>query len=91
MKAYKGFNKDLQCRDMQYEVGKEYEEKVAKVCNKGFHSCENPLDVFSYYAPADSRYCEVEADGQIDKNEDGDSKIASTKLRIGLEIGLPGI
>ncbi|MDP4143223.1 MAG: hypothetical protein Q8936_01895 [Bacillota bacterium] len=91
MKSFKGFNKNLQCRGMQYEIGKTYEEQEAKVCNRGLHSCEYPLDVFNYYAPNDSRYCEVEADGKIDKEDDGDSKIASTKLHIGLEIGIKGI
>lgn len=56
MKCYKGFDKDLKCRDFQYEIGKEYEEERAEICDTGFHACENPLDVFGYYAPADSRY-----------------------------------
>ena len=94
IKAYKGFNKDLQCTPndtkFQYEVGKEYEEESAEACCSGFHSCENPLDVFSYYPPSDSRYCEVEADGDINK-DDSDSKIASTKIKIGVEIGVKGI
>ena len=91
IKAYKGFNKDLKCRGMQYEVGKNYEEPNAKVCIEGLHSCEYPLDVFNYYPPADGRYCEVEADGAIDRHVNGDSKMASTKLHIGVEIGLKGI
>jgi len=91
MKAYKGFNKNLQCRGFQYELGKEYEhEGEVKACEGGFHSCENPLDVFGYYGPADSRYCEVEADGDI-STDSQDSKVASRKIRIGLEIGIKGI
>jgi hypothetical protein len=91
MKGFKGFNPKLQCRDFQFEVGKEYEEKGAKCCEHGFHFCENPLDVFNYYAPADSRYCEVEGDGHVDKEGQSDTKVASSKIRIGVEIGLPGI
>ena len=90
MKTYKGFDKNLQCRGFQYEIGKEYEEEKAEACNCGFHACERPLDVFAYYAPADSRYCEVEQDGELSKHND-DSKVASTKIKIGAEIGIPGL
>jgi len=96
VKAYKGFNKDLQCtpagKTFQYELGKEFvHEGEVETCEGGFHSCENPMDVFSYYGPKDSRYCEVEADGDISKESGGDSKIASRRIKIGLEIGIKGI
>ena len=90
MKSYKGFDKDLKCRGFQYEIGEEYECEDAVTCETGFHACERPLDVFSYYPPASSRYCEVEQGGKTDANSD-DSKIASTKIKIGTEIGIPGL
>jgi hypothetical protein len=93
IKGFKGFDKDLKCspngNSFQYEIGKEYEveEKPIMCTNTGFHFCENPLDVFAYYPPAGSRYCEVEGDGEIDKG-DGDSKVAVSKIKIGLEVGI---
>ena len=90
MKAYKGFDKELKCRDFQYEVGKEYEETKADLCSCGFHACENPLDVFNYYPPATSRYCEVEMD-EVSPELRNDSKRCSKKIRIGVEIGIKGI
>ena len=91
MKTYKGFDKDLKCMGFQYEIGKEYEEKEAEVCEKGFHACENPLEVFSHYPPCDgNRYCEVEQSGELSKHDD-DSKVASTKIKIGVELGLKGL
>ena len=59
--GYKGFDKDWKCRDFQYEVGKEYETEEATLCKKGFHFCENPHDVFTYYTPGESRFAIVEA------------------------------
>ena len=89
MKCYKGFDKDLKCHDFQYEIGKEYEEERAEICDTGFHACENPLDVFGYYAPADSRYCEVDLDANDQKSDD--SKRAGKKISIKAEIGIAGI
>ena len=90
MKAYKGFNRELRCKGFQYEVGKEYEEPEAELCKCGFRACENPLDVFCYYPPASSRYCEVEMD-EVDPRIGDDSKRCSKKIRIGVEIGFKGI
>ena len=67
MKAYKGFNKDLTCRDFQYEVGKEYETERAECCKTGFHACEYPLNVLNYYSPNRSIFHEVELSGEIDR------------------------
>lgn len=87
--AYKGFNKDLQCRGYQFEPGKTFQhEGVVKVCAGGFHSCEYPLDVFGYYAPHESRFALVKASGQISR-DGGDSKIASATLTIEAEITIP--
>ena len=90
MKAYKGFDKDLKCREFQYEVGKEFEEENASLCKKGFHACENPLDTFRYYAPTDSRYCEVDVGDNGERNSD-DSKVCGKHIKIGAEIGLKGV
>jgi hypothetical protein len=87
--AFKGFNKDLQCRDFQFEIGKTFvHEGLVKACSSGFHSCENPLDVFSYYAPGDSRFCIVEASGEMSTHSD-DSKIASASIHIKAELKIP--
>ena len=89
MKCYKGFDKDLKCRGFQYEIGKEYEENTADICHKGFHACENPMNVFGYYNPADSRYCEVDLDTNEQTEED--SKRVGKKIKIETEIGLSGL
>ena len=89
MKLYKGFDKDLKCRGYQFEVGEEYEEEKSDICKCGFHACENPLDVFNYYPPADSRYCEVDLEANGQREED--SKRVGKHIKIQAEIGLPGI
>lgn len=92
MKAYKGFDKDLKCRDFQYEIGKTYEEPTAELCEKGFHACKYPLDVFGYYAPGDmSRYCEVDLDDVSDKKSNEDSKRCGKKIAVKAEIGIAGL
>ena len=91
IKGYKGFDKDMKCRGFQYEIGKDYTyDGDIECCQSGFHFCENPLDVLSYYSPATSRFCEVEGSGNSDR-EDYGSKISVSNLHIGLEIGLSGL
>ena len=90
MKAYKGFDKDLKCRGFQYEIGKEYEEKAASLCNRGFHACEHPLDCFRYYPPADSRFCVVDIDDNGERHRD-DTKVCGKKIKIGAEIDIKGL
>ena len=88
IKSYKGFDKNLKCRDFQYEIGKEYEmDGEIKVCSRGFHACESPLEVFDYYPMIGSRFCEVEQDGNISK-EDRGTKICSSKIKIKAELKL---
>ena len=93
IKGYKGFNPDLTCRDFKYEVGKEYDTKEAVSCQTGFHFCENPFDVFNYYAPSDergmNRFCEVEGSGEFDKSNN--DKVACTHIKVNAEIGLQGL
>ena len=90
IKSYKGFNKDMTCLDFQYEEGKEYETEDAKACDCGFHACEYPLDCLGYYNLAQSVYHEVEQSGKLSRKND-DSKVASTKIKIGAEISIAGM
>ena len=89
--SIKGFDKNLSCHGFQFEIGKTYKVKgKVKVCSNGFHSCPSdedtgPLSVFEYYPPATSRYCEVQAEGNTDRQG---NKIASAKITVGVEITL---
>lgn len=91
MIVYKGTDKDMKCRDFQFELGKEYEEAEAKLCEKGFHGCEYPLDVFAHYAPADSRFFVADLDGVTDEMESDETKRVGTKIKLRAEIGIPGL
>lgn len=86
IEAIKGFDKDLKCRGYQFEIGKTFrQDGKPECCSNGFHSVEYPLDVFRYYAPAQSRYAVVEAAGEIDRHSN-DSKIASASITIKAEL-----
>lgn len=89
--AYKGFDKDLKCRGFQYEVGKEYEmDGDIECCERGFHACESPLEVFDHYDMLTSRFAEVEQSGEIDK-EETTTKVCSSKIKIKAELNLAEI
>ena len=88
MKAYKGFNKDMTCRGFQFEEGKTYETDEAKMCESGFHACEDPLDCFGYYNPAESVYREVEIEDNGER-QSNDTKVVGKKITIGAEISVP--
>ena len=89
--SYKGFDKDMKCRGFQYEVGKEYDmDGEIKCCNRGFHACKSPLEVWNYYDMLNSRYAEVEQSGKIDKEENS-TKVCSSRIKIKAELKLAGI
>ena len=89
--SFKGFDKNLQCRGFQFEIGKTFEhEGKVQACEGGFHACEYPLDVFGYYSPANSRFATTEQRGDISRHSD-DSKIASRSIHIKAEIGIPAL
>ena len=91
MIVYKGTDKDMKCRGFQFELGKEYVEEEAKLCDKGFHGCEYPLDVFAHYAPVGSRFFVADLDGVTHETESDDTKRVGTKIKLKAEIGIAGI
>ena len=89
--AYKGFDKDFKCRGFQYEVGNTYEtDDDIACCNRGFHACESPMEVFDYYDMLTSRFAEVEQSGKIDK-EAASTKTCSSRIKIKAELKLADI
>ena len=91
IKSYKGFDKNMQCRGFQYEVGKEYEmDGEIKCCNRGFHACKSPLEVWDYYDMLNSRFAEVEQSGKIDEEEKS-TKVCSSHIKIKAELKLADI
>ena len=91
MKAYKGFNRDMTCRGFQFEEGKTYEHQGdVKLCESGFHACEDPMDCLRYYDPCTSVYHEVEIDGVSDERKE-DTKIVGKKIRIGARMAIKSI
>ncbi len=88
--TFKGFNKDLTCRDFQFAIGETFHhDGKVEACGSGFHACECPFDVFRYYPPAESRYAETISFGVTDHEERGDTKIASASITIKAELTLP--
>jgi len=88
--AYKGFDRNLKCRDFQFEIGGSFKHEGPVVaCESGFHACEHPLNVFAYYPPATSRYAVVELGGETAREKGGDTKIAAAEITIKAEIRLP--
>ena len=89
--SYKGFDKNMKCRGFQYEVGKEYEmDGEIKCCNRGFHACKSPMEVWDYYDMLNSRYAEVEQSGKIDAEENS-TKVCSSRIKIKAELKLSDI
>lgn len=93
MKVYKATDKNMQCRGVQYEIGKTVEaEGELKLCENGLHSCEAPLELFGYYPPANgSRYFEAEAEEVSPERKENSSKVVAKRLTLGAEIGIPGL
>ena len=91
IKSYKAFDKNMQCRGFQYEVGKEYEmDGEIKCCERGFHACKSPMEVWDHYDMLSSRYAEVEQSGKIDKEENS-TKVCSSRIKIKAELKLADI
>ena len=63
--GYKGTDKDMKCRDYQFEIGKQFdmpEGENIELCRSGFHMCQNLKNVFNYYDIGNgNRFFEVKA------------------------------
>ena len=91
IKSYKAFDKNMQCRGFKYEVGKEYEiDGEIKCCDRGFHACKSPMEVWDHYDMLNSRFAEVEQSGKIDE-EGNSTKVCSSHIKIKAQLKLADI
>ena len=91
IKSYKAFDKNMQCRGFQYEVGKEYEmDGEIKCCERGFHACKSPMEVWDHYDMLNSRFAEVDQSGKIEEEENS-TKVCSSRIKIKAELKLADI
>ena len=85
----KGFNKDLQCRGTQFEIGKEYKIELngreLELCSDTcFHYCDSLRQVHDFYSVLENnRFCEIEVLGE--EISDGE-KCGSNHIRVVREI-----
>ena len=92
MKVYKGTDRQMKCRGMQYALGETAVfDGEPHLCKAGLHACEQPIDVLNHYAPNASRYFEADAEEVTDERESDDSKIVAKKMTLKAEIGVPGL
>ena len=92
IRMFKGFRKDMTCNGFQYEEGKTYEmDGDIKLCERGFHACEDPIDCQGYYDPANSVFREVLMEDVSPEKSNDDTKRVARKITIGAEISIPMI
>ena len=91
MRVYKGTDKDMRCKGLQYEIGKPVTVGGdIKLCERGLHACEMPLDVLNYYPPAASRYFEAELEGVTAEKQD-DTKRVGNRLELKAELSIANL
>lgn len=92
MRVYKGTDRQMKCRGMQYTLGETAVfDGEPHLCKAGLHACEQPIDVLNHYTPNESRYFEAEAEEVSAERESSDSKIVARKMTLKAEIGVPGL
>ena len=92
----KGFNKNLCCRWVQFEVGKIYDtgakdDEIRLCSNTVYHYCDNIKQVHTHYScdPAcQNRFCEIEVLGAeiTDGKKCGSNKIKLVREIVGDEL-----
>ncbi len=85
IRGFKGFDRNLRCRNYQYEIGKTFHcDGNIKICSNGFHFCRIPHKVLNYYQFQHDRYAEVIGWDVVEK----DDKCAAACIEIVREISL---
>ena len=91
MRVYKGTDKNMRCKGLRYEIGKAVTiDGGVKLCERGLHACEMPLDVLNYYPPATSRYFEAELEGVTAEKRD-DTKRVGNRLELKAELSIASL
>lgn len=74
--TFKATDKDMCCRQFQYNLGEKFETTHASLCHSGFHFCTNAFDLLNYYSGEIGRtvrFFEVKVD-KVTEERNSDSK-----------------
>src|SRR5437899_112040 len=90
--AYKGFDKDWSCQGFKYAVGETYtHDGEVKLCASGFHACESPLDIWSYYPPTDGNHAAQVELGEPSKEKGDDTKRVGRTITLKAALSIPAL
>jgi hypothetical protein len=89
VEGYKGTDKNMKCRDVQYELNKTYTyDGKIELCESGYHFCKELVNVFNYYSlENENRFFKVKCLITKEQLESANDKLVAKEITFTEELG----